>query len=139
MYVLDTNVVSELMRDEPDPSVTAWMATRDTEEIFLTAINKAELHVGISLMPLVRRRRTLENALTKFLDRGFKDRILPFDGDTVVDYAEILAERRNAGRPISEADCQIAAICRSRNATLVTRNKRDFDCMDLNIVNPWSE
>ena len=75
--------------------------------------------------------------MIRWLDYGFKNRILPFDSAAARAYAEVAAERRHAGRPIGEADCQIAAICRARGAVLVTRNMRDFQCTGIEVVDPW--
>ena len=139
MLVLDTNVASELMRPDSAPVVTAWIAERDAREMFLTAVSEAELLYGIAIMPTGRRRERLAVAMTRWLELGFSERILPFDSAAARAYAEIAADRRLAGRPIGEADCQIAAISRSRAATLVTRNVRDFEGSGIDIVDPWTE
>ncbi len=138
MFVLDTNVASELMRPEPMVAVAAWIADRDAQDMYLTAVSEAELLYGVAIMPTGKRRNALEAAMTRWLDRGFRGRILPFDSDAARAYAEIAAERRRMGRPIGEADCQIAAISRSRGAALVTRNVRDFEGAGLNVIDPWS-
>ena len=138
MFVIDTNVASELMRPQPMPSVVAWIAERDAQEMYLTAVSEAELRYGVAIMPVGRRRTTLEAAMIRWLDHGFKKRILPFDSAARA-YAEVATERRHAGRPIGEADCQIAAICRARGAVLVTRNMRDFQCTGIEVVDPWVE
>ena len=138
MFVVDTNVASELMRPEPAPSVAAWIGARDAEDMYLTAVSEAELRYGVAIMPFGKRRSALEAAMNRWLDLGFKERILPFDSAAARAYAEIAADRRRAGRPISDADCQIAAISRARAAGLVTRNVRDFDGTGVNIINPWS-
>ena len=135
---MDTNVASELMRAEPAPAVSAWVAERDAREMYLTAVTEAELRYGVAIMPAGRRRNALEAAMTRWLDLGFGKRILPFDSAAARAYAEIAAERRRAGRPIGEADCQIAAVSRSRNAILVTRNVRDFEGTGVDVVDPWA-
>ena len=122
MYVLDTNVASELMRSTPAPTVAAWVAERDMNDMFLTAISEAELLYGVAIVPAGRRRNELETAMTRWLDVGFGERILPFDSAAARHYAEIASRRRREGRPIEGADCQIAAISRSHGAILVTRN-----------------
>ena len=139
MFVMDTNVASELMRPEPMAAVAAWIAERDAEEIYLTAVSEAELLYGVAIMPLGRRRNALEAAMIRWLDLGFGARVLPFDSAAARAYAEIAAARRHAGRPIGEADCQIAAISRARDAVLVTRNVRDFDGTGVEVVNPWPD
>ena len=134
MYVLDTNVASELMRPTPAPTVAAW----DTQAMFLTAISEAELLCGVAIVPAGRRRNELETAMSRWLDVGFGERLLPFDSAAARHYAEIAARRRREGRPIEGADCQIAAICRSRGAVLVTRNVRDFEATGVDVVEPWT-
>lgn len=126
MFVLDTNVASELMRPVPAPAVAAWIAQRDAEVLFLTAVGEAELRYGIAILPVGRRRTTLEASMTRWLSLGFAERILPFDSAAAWAFAEIAAARRIAGRPIGEADCQIAAIARSRGMAVVTRNGPRF-------------
>ena len=138
MFAIDTNVASKLMRPDPTPVVAAWIDDRDAQEMFLTAVTEAELLYGVAIMPAGRRRNVLEAAMTRWLDQGFRERILPFDSVAARAYAEIAADRRRAGRPIGEADCQIAAICRSRGAVLVTRNVRHFGGTGVDVVDPWA-
>ena len=136
MLVIDTNVASDLMRPAPTPSVAAWIAERDAATMFLTAVSEAELRFGVAILPAGRRRNALEAAMRRWLERGFAERILPFDSAAAEAYAEIAADRRQAGRPIGEADCQIVAISRSRGASLVTRNVRDFEGTGVEVVDP---
>ena len=138
MLILDTNVASELMRPSPTPSVVAWIAERDAAAMHLTAVSEAELRFGVAILPAGRRRSALEAAMRQWIERGFTERILPFDSAAARAYADIAADRREAGRPIGEADCQIAAISRSRGASLVTRNVRDFEGTGVEVVDPWS-
>jgi len=138
VFAIDTNVASELMRPEPTPAVATWIAERDAQEMYLTAVSEAELRYGVAIMPVGKRRNALEAAMTRWLDLGFRERVLPFDSAAARAYAEIAAERRQTGRTIGEADCQIAAICRSRGAVLVTRNVRDFHDTGVDVVNPWA-
>ena len=138
MFAIDTNVASELMRPEPTPAVADWIAQRDAQDMYLTAVTEAELRYGVAILPVGRRRNTLEAAMTRWLDQGFGERVLPFDSSAARAYAEIAAARRQAGRKIGEADCQIAAICRSRGAVLVTRNVRHFSGTGVEVVDPWS-
>lgn len=138
MFVIDTNVASELMRPNPAPAVAAWFAEHDAEHIYLTAVSEAELLYGVAIMPEGRRRVALEAAMSRWLDRGFVERVLPFDSMAARAYAKIAASRRHTGRPIGEADCRIAAISRSRGAVLVTRNVRDFEDTGVKLVDPWT-
>ena len=137
MFIIDTNVVSELMRPEPEPAVAAWIAERDAQELYLTAVNEAELRYGVAIKPVGKRRNELEAAMTRWLDEGFRERILPFDSLAARAYAQIAADLHQAGRQIGEADCKIAAICRSRGAVLVTRNVRHFNGTGVEVINPW--
>ena len=138
MLVIDTNVASELMRPSPAPGVTAWIAERDAAVMYLTAVSEAELRFGVAILPVGRRRTALEAAMRRWLEIGFGERILPFDSAAARAYAAIAADRRLAGRPIDNADCQIAAISRSRGASLVTRNVRDFEGTGVDVVDPWT-
>ncbi|WP_419857352.1 type II toxin-antitoxin system VapC family toxin [Candidatus Palauibacter irciniicola] len=138
MFVIDTNVASELMRSEPAAAVAVWIAEHDAQDMYLTAVSEAELLYGVAILPAGKRRNALEAAMTRWLNLGFRERILPFDSAAAQAYAEIAAERRHVGRPIGEADCQIAAISRIRGAALVTRNVRDFEGTGLNVIDPWS-
>ena len=138
MYAIDANVASELMRPTPAAAVAAWIAERNAGDLVLTAISDAELRYGVAIVPPGRRRNELEAAMTRWLEVGFGGRILPFDSASARHYADIASSRRRAGRPIGEADCQIAAICRSRGVALVTRNIRDFKDTGIEIVDPWT-
>ena len=138
MLVIDTNVASELMDPNPAPVVARWFGEHDAEHMYLTAVSEAELLYGVAIMPAGRRRSALESVMTRWLNQGFAERILPFDSAAARIYAEISASRRHAGRPIGAADCQIAAISRSRGAVLVTRNVRDFKGAGVELVDPWT-
>ena len=137
MYAIDTNVASELMRPAPAAAVAAWVENQNAGDLVLTAISEAELRYGVAIVPPGRRRNELEAAMTRWLEVGFAGRILPFDSAAARHYADIASGRRRAGRSIGEADCQIAAICRSRGVVLVTRNIRDFKDTGIEIINPW--
>lgn len=138
MILLDTNVVSELMRTSPDPAVEAWTAGYDAEELFFSAAGEAELRYGAAILPAGRRRDTLFSDIEGMLQEAFGDRVLPFDSDAARSYGDIAAMRRSAGRPVAPADCQIAAIAHSRRLAVATRNIRDFADMEIKLVNPWA-
>ncbi len=108
--LVDTNAVSELLRESPDPAVGDWTATRDLEDIFFSAVGGAELRYGVAILAPGRRRERLIADIERFLREAFDDRILPFDSAAARAYADIAAMRRSAGRPTQPADCQIAAI-----------------------------
>ena len=137
MIVLDTNVVSELLRTTPTPRVDAWLAAQDGAIVFFTSIGEAELRHGVALLPAGRRRALLAEAIEYILEEDFHDRILPFDREAARAYAAIAAERRAAGRPISQVDCQIAAIARSHGAVVATRNTRDYEGCGIDLIDPW--
>ena len=137
MIVLDTNVLSELMRAQADSSVIDWLDRQEQASFAITAVTVAELLYGIARLPDGRRKAGLQEVALQMLDEEFADRVLPFDEDAAVHYAALVSRRDRAGRPISMADAQIAAICRHHAATLATRNSRDFEGAGLILANPW--
>jgi toxin FitB len=137
VILLDTNVISELMRPSPSPDVEAWLASEPSEGLFTSAVTEAELRYGLGLLPEGRRRGQLADAIDGLLSEDFGGRILPFDRMAALAYAEIAVDRRRAGRPISPFDGQIAAIARSHDATLATRNVQDFESCGVRLLNPW--
>ena len=139
MIILDTNIVSELLRPSPEPKVEAWLAAQDGAEVYLTAVSEAELRYGVAILPEGRRRDALMGALEAILREDFEARILPFDSAATEAYAAIAAERRAAGRPLSQFDCQIAAIGRAQGATVATRNSKDFEGCGIEVIDPWSD
>src|SRR5882672_10581812 len=136
MIVLDTNVLSEVLRPIPEPSVLAWLANQPRASIFTTTVTRAEVLYGIRLLPDGKRRRGLWDAAIKIFDEDLADQVLNFDGDAAGMYAEIAASRREAGKPISQFDAMIVAMARSRGASLATRNVKDFENCGTDIVNP---
>ena len=136
--LLDTNVVSELMRESPAPAVARWISGHPVEDLFLSAVSEAELRYGAAILPMGRRRETLLFRIEAMLSDAFEDRVLPFDSDAARTYGPIAAARRSAGRPVASADCQIAAIAAARRMRLATRNVRDFEDMGIEIVDPWT-
>jgi predicted nucleic acid-binding protein len=137
MIVLDTNVVSEAIRVEPSAEVASWLALEPPSTLFTTAITQAELLYGIECLPKGRHRSALHAAVVGMLTQVFANRILPFDSEAAEIFGQIAASRRAMGRPISDADAQIAAIARSRGAALATRNTRDFERCGIKLLNPW--
>lgn len=138
MIVLDTNVVSELMRKAPEPAVVTWVDEFASAEVLVTAVTAAELMYGVARLPDGRRKRELSATVEGLLTEDFQDQILPFDASAASHYAEIVASREGAGRPISTADAQIAAICRNWSLGLATRNVDDFVDTGVDAVNPWN-
>lgn len=138
MIVLDTNVVSALMRREPDPVVVAWLDGLPPESVWTTSITVFEVRLGLEILATGRRRRQLEDAFAKALEEDFENRVLPFDQAAAQAAGRIAAERRRSGRSIEVRDVQIAGIVNARKATLATRNTRHFEGCGLVLVDPWS-
>ena len=138
MVLLDTNVVSELMLDFPNPAILAWMDDQASRELFVTAVTEAEIRTGVAFLPEGARRRGLLDAVERTLGGLFPDRVLPFDSAAARAYADIAAARRAAGRPISQPDCQIAAIALARGMAVATRNVRDFSETGVDVIDPWA-
>jgi predicted nucleic acid-binding protein len=136
--LLDTNVLSELLRARPSPAVLAWFAAQPPESLFVSAVTQAEMMLGARLLPVGKRRTALESALLAMFDEDFTGRILPFDAGAVPAYVEIVSERRSLGRPISQFDAQIAAIARRAGAKLATRNSTDFERCGVSLIDPWN-
>lgn len=137
MIILDTNVLSELMKAEPAASVSEWVASQPASRLFVTAITQAEILYGVGLLPKGRRRNRIAIAAKAMFDEDFNDRVLAFGSDAATLYADIAVARRKKGRPISHFDAQIAAIARSTGAALATRNVGDFKNCDIEVINPW--
>lgn len=138
MILLDTNVLSELMRPAPADVVVEWVAAQPSAALYTTSITKAEILHGILLLPAGKRRSAFEAAARSMFDAEFSGRVLPFGGDSASAYASIAAARRKSGRPISHFDAQIAAIARSNGASIATRNVADFEGCGIKIIDPWS-
>lgn len=137
MIVLDTNVVSELMRAAPAPSVLGWFASFRASELWITAITAAELRFGAGRLPSGRRRDQITAAVEGLLEADFRGRVLPFDAAASVSYADLVVARERSGRPLAFPDAQIAAIAVTRGAALATHNVRDFADLGLSLINPW--
>jgi predicted nucleic acid-binding protein len=137
MIVLDTNVVSELMRPRPDGRVVRWVSEQAAGSLFTTAITEAEILLGVALLPAGKRQRLLQAAVAEMFAVEFAGRVLPFDSGATAGFADVVAARRRQGRPISHADAQIASIARCHDAAVATRNTSDFEGCAVSLVNPW--
>ena len=137
MILIDTNVVSELMRSMPAPAVLDWFGRQEAAGLHLSAVGEAELRRGAVILPAGGRRDGLIAEINALVWDDFGHRVLPFDSAAAQDFAAIIADRRAAGRAISLPDCQIAAIARSRGAAVATRNWKDFEGCGIKIVDPW--
>ena len=138
MIVLDTNVVSELMRPSPAAQVIEWVSQQAAPTMYFTTISEAELRYGVAILPAGRRRDGLLAGIEGMLREDFAGRIIPFDRAAALAYAEIAAGRRASGNPIKHADCQIAAIARSIEAAVATRDEEDFEGCGIDVINPWA-
>jgi toxin FitB len=136
MIVLDTNVVSELMRPSPAEVVLAWLRQRDSAELFTTAITVAEVRYGIARLPDGQRKDDLLRAADEIFG-AFPDQVLPFDAVAAAAYTEVVAQRERIGKPIDGFDGQIASICHAHGALLATRNVKDFHETGVALADPW--
>ena len=128
-----------MMRLTPEPAVMVWFSGQDSVELYLTAVSEAELRAGAAILPAGQRRDRLAAEIDAVIGEDFAGRVLPFDSAAARAYAAIAAARRSAGRPILEADCQIAAIARAREAAVATRNIGDFAHCGIAVIDPWAE
>lgn len=140
MILLDTNVLSEFMRPQPSAQVLSWLNGQPAEEVWISAISRAEIELGLALLPEGRRQAALAQAAQAMFDEDFAGRCLPFDEAAAGHYARIVSARVQAGRPISVEDAQIAAIALAQRMVLATRNTTDFERIDgLALINPWTK
>ena len=138
MILLDTNVISALMRREADAGVVTWLDAQPPESIWTTAVTVFEIKFGLEIMVSGRRRRQLEDAFEAMLEEDFEGRVIPFDEVAARAAARLAAERRRGGRPVEIRDVQIAGIAVARKATIATRNLRHFEGLGPALIDPWS-
>lgn len=138
MIILDTNVLSALMRTAPDPAVVAWLDRQPGDSVWITSVTVFEARLGLALLPESRRRRLLEAAFARLVEDDLENRVLDFDTAAATSAASLAAERQRAGHPADMRDTQIAGIATSRRATLATRNVRHFADLKVPIVDPWT-
>jgi predicted nucleic acid-binding protein len=137
-YLLETNVLSEWMRPQPDSAVLTWVGQQSPDRLYTSAITVAEIEAGLALMPTGQRQRALQAAAWAMFEQDFADRLWAFDVSAAHVYAVVKAQRSRAGRPIGHADAQIAALALLHRARLVTRNVADFTGIDgLGVLNTW--
>ena len=137
MIVLDTNVVSEMMKTQPARQVVDWVNARDAPDLFVTAITIGEIEFGLRAMPGGRRRDSLEERFERFIACAFDGRVLAFDEAAARSYGIVMASRRELGRPTSVPDGQIAAIARTRGYAVATRNTPDYELCGIRLLNPF--
>ena len=140
MILLDTNVLSELMRPIPEPCVVEWIDSFQEWDVWISAITVAEIRLGIELLDDGNRKSEFVGLAEQMFHEEFQDRCLPFDYQAAVEYAMIVSGRNRIGRPISVEDAQIASIAKTADLTLATRNTKDFiNISELVLINPWEE
>jgi predicted nucleic acid-binding protein len=139
MILLDTNVLSEVMRERPEPAVSAWLRASPRTEFWTASIVVAELVSGIDRMPAGRKQAALREAIEGMIAGDFRGQILKFDVPAARRYGQILASRQQLGRPIAQMDALIAATALANGATLATRNIADFQNCGIQLLNPWSK
>ena len=137
MILVDTNVISETLRQQPDPAVVRWMDAQSIETLYLSAVTVAELRYGIAVLPEGRRRQVLHSGLEQSVRPRFEGRILPFEGAAAESYAELMAAARRRGRGVSAADGYIAATAHAAGLMVATRDTSPFEAVGLAVVNPW--
>jgi len=137
MIILDTNVLSALMRKVPELAVVAWLDRQPAESVWITSVTLFEARLGLALLPKGRRRQTLEAALAQLLEEDLENRVLDFDSAAANEAASLAAARQQAGRPMDMRDTQIAGIALARHATLATRNVRHFLDLKISVIDPW--
>ncbi|QIT55241.1 type II toxin-antitoxin system VapC family toxin [Aquisalimonas sp. 2447] len=137
MILLDTNVLSEMMRPEPAPAVIEWLNETDSGSLYLCSITIGEIEYGLHAMPDGRRRDDLSERFDTFVSQAFALRVLSYDDAAALHYGRIMAARRSEGRPLSAPDGQIAAIARLHGMRVATRNASDFTGTGVELINPW--
>ena len=137
MIILDSNVLSELMRPKPEERVIAWLDRQPQTSIWTTSITVLEIRFGLQVMPAGKRRTIYTQGFERLLD-GIDHRIAPFDTEAAQHASTLMASRKMHGRPREMRDTMIAGIVLSRHATLATRNVRDFDDISVTFVDPWN-
>jgi len=137
VIILDTNVLSNLMRSTPERSVIEWLDRQPPESVWITSVTLFEARFGVALVPRGRHRNALEAALDALLKDDLEDRVLDFDAAAAVEAAALAADRRRAGRTVDVRDTLIAGIALARRATLATRNTRHFRDLNVKVVDPW--
>jgi predicted nucleic acid-binding protein len=134
---MDTNVLSALMRQVPEPPVVEWLDLQPSQSVWITSITLFEARWGLALLPKGRRRQALESAFQKLMVEDLEGRVLDFDSSAAIAAALLAAERQRKGLTIDMRDTQIAGIVVARRAKFATRNVRHFSDLGIELVNPW--
>lgn len=139
MIILDTNVLSALMQQQPDAQVVAWLDQQPAESVWLNSITLFEARYGLALLASGQPRSLLQERFEALLQDDLQNRVLPFDANAALQAAQLAADRKARGSPVDMRDTFIAGIARARRATLATRNVRHFDDLSVPVVNPWGQ
>lgn len=137
MIIIDTNIVSEMMRPSPETTVINWFNNQETNSLYLTTISIAEIRYGIRALPDGKRSQLLAEGFNALIENAFKNRILNFDEGAAYQYGEVMGKRKEIGRPLDCLDGQIIAIAKANNCAVATRNTRDFEHCGLTLINPF--
>ncbi|OGU20268.1 MAG: plasmid stabilization protein [Hydrogenophilales bacterium RIFOXYD1_FULL_62_11] len=137
MIVVDTNVISEVMRPQPSSQVLSWLNTQDSNQLFITTVTLAEIGYGLRVLPEGQRRWQLHSRFEQFVAQAFEERVLDFTGAAARAYAEIQGHRKELGRPMSLPDAQIASIAHTHGFAFATRNIKGFEDCGLELINPF--
>jgi len=137
VIILDTNILSELMRPSPNMRVVNWLNAEEPLGVTITAITVAEILYGIERLPDGKRKQRFAQLAAEMFEEDFTERILPFDEVAAAYYATLVADSERSGRIVHSADAQIAAICQQHKAQLATRNVKDFEHLGISIIDPW--
>jgi predicted nucleic acid-binding protein len=137
VFILDTNILSAMMRLQLEPPVATWISAQPAGMLFTTSLSQAEILSGLAILPDGRRRRDLEATARIMFMEDFDGRVLPFDMKAAAAYADIFASRRRAGRPAATVDLMIASVARSHGASVVTRDTGGFEECGVTLINPW--
>jgi predicted nucleic acid-binding protein len=137
VIILDTNVLSALMRQAPELPVVHWLDRQQADSVWITSVTLFEVHLGLAVLPKGKRRQALEDAFMRLLSEDLEDRVLAFDTAAATEAAMLAAERQKAGRPVDFRDTQIAGIALACRATVATRNARHFQDLRVRVVDPW--
>tara|TARA_R110000850_G_scaffold214615_1_gene340488 strand:- start:3207 stop:3629 length:423 start_codon:yes stop_codon:yes gene_type:complete len=137
VIILDTNILSELMRPAPNMRVVNWLNAEEPLGVTITAITVAEILYGIERLPDGKRKQRFAQLAVEMFEEDFTDRVLPFDEVAAAYYATLVADSERSGRVVHSADAQIAAICQQHHARLATRNVKDFEHLGISIIDPW--
>jgi len=139
MIIVDTNIVTEVMKDSPTHAVVSWLNDQETSTLFLTSITIGEVRYGLRIMPQGRRRLRLEQGFERILAEAFAGRVLPFDEEAARHYGDVMGRRKEIGRPVGVLDGQIASIARANGCAVATRNVKHFVECGIEIINPFDD